>query len=150
MPQSLAKVYVHIVFSTKHRDPIIGNAVKNELYAYMGGICQALECNPVKIGGYYDHVHILCLLSRKVALMKLIEEIKKGSSKWMKKQGPVYQNFYWQDGYGTFSVTPSRLDSVIYYIENQDTHHQKITFQDECRGIYQKYNMPYDERYVWD
>lgn len=150
MPQSLTKVYVHLVFSTKYREPIIGDDVKDELYAYLGGICQALECNPVQVGGYYDHIHILCILSKKVALMKLLEEVKKSSSKWIKTRGQAYRNFYWQDGYGAFSVNPSQIEVVVRYIQNQYTHHQKITFQDECRGIYQKYEMAYDERYVWD
>jgi putative transposase len=150
MPQSLTKVYVHLVFSTKYRQPIIGDEVKDELYDYVGGICKQWECNPIKIGGYYDHVHILCILSKKIALMKLLEEVKKGSSKWMKTKGHNYENFYWQDGYGAFSVNPSQVDVVVRYITNQYQHHGKTTFQDECRGIYQKYGMAYDERYVWD
>ena len=95
----------------------------------------------------YPHfVHPL----KKVALMKLLEEVKKSSSKWIKTRGQAYRNFYWQDGYGAFSVNPSQIEVVVRYIQNQYTHHQKITFQDECRGIYQKYEMAYDERYVWD
>ncbi|WP_138993720.1 IS200/IS605 family transposase [Larkinella sp. C7] len=150
MPQSLTRVYVHLVFSTKYREPIIGDEVKDELYAYLGGICRQLECNPVKIGGYYDHVHILCVLSKKITLMKLLEEVKKSSSKWMKMQGHTYRNFYWQDGYGAFSVNPSQVDAVVRYISNQYQHHGSTSFQDECRGIFQKYGMVYDERYVWD
>ena len=150
MSQSLTKVYVHLVFSTKYREPTIGDEVKDELYAYMGGICNQLECYPVRIGGYYDHIHILCALSKKIALMKLLEEVKKSSSKWMKTKGRVYQTFYWQDGYGAFSVNPSQLGVVEQYIENQYQHHEQTSFQDECRGIYKKYDMAYDERYVWD
>ncbi|MBO0938010.1 IS200/IS605 family transposase [Fibrella sp. HMF5335] len=150
MPQSLTKVYVHLVFSTKYREPIIGDEVKDELYAYLGGTCQALECHPVRVGGYYDHVHILCVLSKKIALMKLLEEVKKNSSKWMKTKGVAYRNFYWQDGYAAFSVNPSQLGRVIRYIDNQYQHHQETTFQDECRGIYKAYGIHYDERYVWD
>lgn len=155
MPQSLTSVYVHLVFSTKYREPTIGDEIKDELYTYLGGICKHLECHPVKIGGYYDHIHILCALSKKIALMKLLEEVKKNSSKWIKTKGSNYQNFYWQDGYGhgstlRFSVTPSKLPVVITYIENQYQHHQKTSFQNECRGIYQQYGIVYDERYVWD
>ncbi len=150
MPQSLTNVYVHIVFSTKYRDPIIGDEVKDELYAYLGGICRQLDCNPIKVGGYYDHIHILCTLSKKIALMKLLEEVKKSSSKWMKTKGSVYHNFYWQDGYGAFSVNPKQVGVVTRYIENQYEHHSQITFQDECRGIYETYGIAYDERYVWD
>ncbi|SOD78702.1 IS200/IS605 family transposase [Spirosoma fluviale] len=150
MPQSLTKVYVHLVFSTKYREPIIGDDIKDELYAYLGGVCKALECYPVRVGGYYDHIHILCTLSKKIALMKLMEEVKKNSSKWIKTKGQGYQNFYWQDGYGAFSVNPSQVDVVVRYIENQYEHHRQTSFQDECRGIYKKYGMDYDERYVWD
>ena len=150
MPQSLTKVYVHLVFSTKYRQPLIDDAIKDELYAYLGGVCNELECYSVRVGGYYDHIHILCALSKKIALMKLLEEVKKRSSKWIKTKGSAYHEFYWQDGYGAFSVNPSELDGVVRYIDNQCQHHQQTTFEDECRGIYRKYDMEYDERYVWD
>lgn len=88
MPQSLSKVYMHITFSTKHRHPFIDDGIKEELWNYIGGICKKMECNPIEIGGYYDHVHILCLLSRKIPQMKLAEEEKSHSSKWMKSLSP--------------------------------------------------------------
>lgn len=150
MSQSLSKVYVHLVFSTKHRQPLIDDNIKPELFAYLGGICQALECHPVRVGGHHDHVHILCLLSKKIALMKLLEEVKKSSSKWMKTKGQAYQNFYWQDGYGAFSVNPAEIEVVVRYIENQAKHHQKRDFQNEFRAFLHKYQVEYDERYVWD
>ncbi len=150
MPQSLAKLYVHIVFSTKKRQPLIDDTLKPALFSYLGGVCQALECHPVRVGGHDDHVHILCILSRKIPLMDLLEEIKKRSSKWAKTQGDAYANFYWQDGYGAFSVSASGVDKVVQYIENQAEHHRKKTYQDEFRGLLDKYQIPYDERYVWD
>jgi putative transposase len=150
MGQSLVKNYVHIVFSTKHRQPLINETVENELYSYLGGICKALECTPIKIGGYYDHVHILCMLSKKITLMKLLEEVKSHSSKWIKTKDESLKNFYWQDGYGAFSVNPKEVDVVINYIATQKEHHGKITFQDEYRKILKKYQVEYDERYVWD
>jgi len=104
MGQSLVKNYLHIVFSTKHREPLIQEPVQDGLYAYLGGICKNMECHPVKIGGFTDHVHILCLLSKKVTLMKLMEELKSHSSSWIKTKESIYRNFYWQDGYGAFSV----------------------------------------------
>ncbi len=110
MGQSLSKVYVHIVFSTKHRAHLIDKQIENKLYAYLGGICKGLECNPVQVGGHRNHVHILCLLSKKIAQMKLLEEVKKQSSKWMKTNGPEYTDFYWQDGYAIFSVNPAEID----------------------------------------
>ena len=150
MSQSLAQIYLHIVFSTKHRQPLIGDDVKDELYQYIGSICKALECHPIQIGGYYDHVHILCSLSKKVAVIKLLEEVKKSSSKWIKTKGEDYSGFYWQDGYGAFSVSHSELDAVSEYIRNQYEHHSTQTFQDESRVLFKRYNVIYDERYVWD
>ncbi len=150
MGQSLVKNYLHIVFSTKHRQPMIQEPFQNELYSYIGGICNNLECYPVKIGGYTDHVHILCSLSKKIALIKLVEEVKAHSSKWMKTKDQSLENFYWQGGYGAFSVNPSQLDAVTAYIANQKTHHQKQSFQDEYRRFLKKYKVAFDERYVWD
>ena len=150
MAQSLSKVYVHITFSTKLRKSRIDDNIKNSLFEYLGGICKGLECNPLKVGGHHDHVHILCLLSRKIAQMKLLEEIKKQSSKWIKTKGEAYFDFYWQDGYGIFSVNPAEVEVVVNYINKQEEHHKKITFQDEFRAFLKKYNIDYDERYVWD
>jgi putative transposase len=150
MPQSLSKVYVHITFSTKHRKDLIDKEIETSLFEYLGGICRGLECSPIKVGGHKDHVHILCLLSRKVAQMKLLEEVKKQSSKWVKTKSSKYSNFYWQDGYGIFSVNPSQIDIVEKYITNQADHHKKRTFQVEYRKFLKKYNVEYDERYVWD
>ena len=150
MSQSLVKNYVHLVFSTKYRQPLITETVEDELYAYMDGICKSLECHPIKVGGYKDHVHILCMLSKKIALMKLLEEVKSHSSKWIKTKEKGLENFYWQNGYGAFSVNPAQVNIVINYIANQKEHHRKKTFQDEYRAFLKKYKMEYDERYVWD
>ena len=150
MGQSLVKYYIHIIFSTKQRVPLIHPPVEIELYSYLGGICKEMECFPIKIGGHTDHIHILCLLSKKIALMDLLEEVKSHSSKWMKTKGTELNNFYWQNGYGAFSVNPSEIDKVITYIENQKEHHKKKTFQDEYRAFLKKYKVEYDEKYVWD
>ena len=150
MGQSLVKNYLHIVFSTKNREPFIHPPFEIELHNYLGGICKKLDCQPIIVGGYTDHIHILCLLSKKIALMKLIEDVKSHSSKWMKTKDESLKNFYWQDGYGAFSVNPSEVDVVIKYIVNQHEHHRNINFQDEFRGYLKKYNVEYDERYVWD
>lgn len=150
MGQSLVKNYVHIVFSTKHREALIHPPVEAELHSYLGGICNKLECQVLKVGGYTDHIHILCMLSKKIALMKLLEELKSHSSKWIKTKGDAYANFYWQDGYGAFSVNPGEIDKVIDYIANQYEHHRQKTFQEEYRGFLKKYKVDYDERYIWD
>ena len=150
MPQSLAFNYIHVTFSSKNREYHIKNDIKDELFNYLGGICKQLECNPLCVGGHKDHVHVLCLLSKKITLIKLLEEIKKGSSKWIKTKGHAYRNFYWQQGYGAFSVSPVQTDVVVKYIKNQEEHHRKITFQEEYRAFLRKYKVVFDERYVWD
>jgi putative transposase len=149
MGQSLVKNYLHIVFSTKHREPLINQTIEDELHNYLGGICNKLECQVLQVGGYTDHIHILCLLSRKMTLMKLIEDVKSSSSKWIKTKGADYANFYWQDGYGAFSVNPAEVEVVIKYIVNQKEHHSKKSFQNEYRSFLKKYNVEYDEKYVW-
>jgi len=150
MAQSLSKVYVHIVFSTKNRQNLIDDNIKEELFEYLGGICKALECYPLRVGGHIDHIHLVCLLSRKVAQMTLIEELKKQSSKWIKTKGHRYSDFFWQSGYGIFSVNPTEIEIVINYIRNQEVHHRKMSFQDEYRKFLKKYNVEYDEKYVWN
>jgi len=150
MPQSLSKVYLHLTFSTKDRVPTIDESIQPKLFDYLGGICKGLECYPVRVGGTTDHVHILCTLSRKISQAKMVEEIKKESSKWIKTQGEKYHNFYWQHGYGVFSVNPTETEVVVEYINNQREHHRTKTFQEEFRAFLTKYGVDYDERYIWD
>ena len=150
MPQSLVKNYIHITFSTKNRQPLIDEGIKEELFSYLGGICKNMECNPLIVGGHKDHVHILCLLSRKVALMNLMEKLKAYSSKWIKTKGQQYQNFYWQNGYGGFSVHPTQTGTVRNYISTQDEHHKEKSFKDEYRTFLKENDIKFDERYVWD
>lgn len=149
MPQSLAQVLTHIVFSTKNREPLIHEALAPHLYEYIGGICRMLESAAIKVGGYIDHIHLLCSLSRKIAIMDLLENVKKSSSKWVKTLSPDNAGFYWQDGYAIFSVSPRDEVSVVRYIERQKEHHQDQSFQDECRLLFTKARIAWDERYVW-
>ncbi|MBW3469868.1 transposase [Arthrospiribacter ruber] len=150
MGQSLAKNYLHIIFSTKNRQPFILPEYEISLFRYLGGVCRNLESPSLIVGGHLDHVHVLCLLSKKLALIKMVENLKTESSKWMKTQSDYLKNFYWQDGYGAFSVNPSQVDIVIDYIKNQKQHHEKKSFQNEYRAILKKFKVEYDERYVWD
>jgi putative transposase len=150
MSQSLVKNYLHICFSTKHRQKLITEKVEHEIHNYLGGVCKHLNCQPLIVGGFDDHVHILCMLSKKITLIKLLEELKSNSSKWIKTIDQSLQHFYWQDGYGAFSVNPSETETVIKYISNQRTHHNSISFQDELRSFLKKYKVDYDERYLWD
>jgi putative transposase len=122
--------------------------IQQELFPYIGGICTNHQCNPVQIGGHTNHVHALFMLSKVMTLAKIVEEIKAHSSKWIKTKGEQYQNFYWQNGYGAFSVNPAEVDVVIAYIKNQKLHHQRKNFEDEFRGFLRKYGVGYDERYV--
>jgi REP element-mobilizing transposase RayT len=129
---------------------LIDSIIENELYAYLGGICNNLECQVLKVGGYTNHIHILCLLSKKITLAKLLAEVKANSSRWMKTKGEKYQNFYWQDGYGAFSVRQSEVQVVSKYIANQKEHHNKRSFKDEYRDVLKEHGVEFDEKYVWD
>ena len=150
MGQSLVQNYLHIIFSTKYRQPLIKPPVEEELHKYLGAICNRMGCQSTKVGGYVDHVHILCKLSQKITLMKLLEKLKSHSSKWIKTKGKGYENFYWQNGYGAFSVNPRQVDNVIAYIANQHEHHKKRSFKNEFTEFLEKFNVEYDEKYVWD
>jgi len=150
MSQSLVKNLVHLVFSTKHRQPWIPKDHRKGLYAYQAGIFKQWESPALVIGGVEDHVHALFSLSKNHALKKIVEEVKTGSSKWMKNEGPRIPNFYWQRGYAAFSVSQSNAEAVKRYIENQEKHHRKMSFQDELRELLQRHGIECDERYVWE
>jgi len=150
MGQSLVKQYIHIIFSTKRQEPLILNSIENELFAYIGGICKNLECFPIIVGGYKNHIRVLCLLSKRIALMKLVEEIKSHSSKWIKTKDSQLKNFYWQSGYGAFSVSSSQVEIVKNYIENQHNHHKVKTFQEEYIEFLNSNQIEFDQRYLWD
>lgn len=150
MGQTLVKNYLHIVFSTQNRIQLIDENIEEELFSYIGGICNNLKCQSIKVGGYRDHIHILNMLNKNMTLPDLMEGIKIHSSKWIKTKGKKYQYFFWQKGYGAFSVSPSSVENVIEYIANQKIHHQKFSFQTEYRQILKLHQIDFDERYVWD
>ena len=150
MPQSLSRIYLHIVFSTKNREKLIPNNLKNDLYSYFGGILRKLDCTALQIGGTSNHMHILCIKHRTITEAKVVEEIKKSTSKWIKTKDHHLNNFYWQNGYGVFSVCPSILDNVKNYIIRQEEHHKKETYKEEFRKFLDRYGIDYDERYIWD
>ena len=150
MGQSLVRNYLHIIFSTKHRAPLIDGNIEARLHEYLGGICRGLECPPVRVGGDVDHVHIVCMLSKKLALTKLMELVKSHSSKWIKEHGNLYQKFYWQDGYSAFSVSESQVDAVVRYVDNQRERHKKVPFRDELISLLKAHGLDYDERYIWE
>ncbi len=150
MPQSLARLHVHLVFSTKHREPLLTAGVRPALHAYMATVLQNFGCPPVLINSVADHVHILFELGRTVAVSAAVEEVKKTSSKWIKTQSAEFATFAWQAGYGAFAVSESNVAKVRDYIANQAEHHRVKSFQEEYRTFLAKHGVAFDERYVWD
>ena len=151
MPQSLAAVYLHLVYSTKGRQPfLVDHATRESLHAYLGGTSKQLDCPTIIVGGIEDHVHLLARFGRTITLANWVKEVKRVSSLWLKKQGRKYDGFEWQRGYGVFSVSHSKLAQVEDYIVNQAEHHRLMSFQDELRFLFRKHNVEFDEQYVWD
>jgi REP element-mobilizing transposase RayT len=151
MPQSFAKILVHVVFSTKDRRPFLREkSLRDELHHYIGGILSAQDCQPIITGGIEDHVHFLCALSRTRDAAHVIKEVKRGSSLWIKTKDADLQDFSWQAGYGIFSIGFSQIAPVRDYIAGQEEHHRKTSFQDEFRQLLRRYEIEFDERYVWD
>lgn len=150
MAQSVAKLITHLTFSTKLRRTLITPEVRAELKSYLRGILKQLSSPAIEINSVADHVHVLFCLSRKRSLADVVEELKKGSSKWIKTKAPALAKFYWQAGYGAFSVSQSNVPVVRNYILNQEKHHRKMTFQEEFRALLVKHDIEFDERYVWD
>jgi len=151
VPQSLSQIYVHVAFSTKDRRPFLRDKnYREQLHAYLAGGCKNQECPPLIVGGFEDHVHVLCRLSRNLSVADLVRELKRGSSKWAKDLSPQLGGFGWQRGYGAFSVSPSHVAALRKYIGNQEEHHRRESFQEEFRRICGKYGIEIDERYVWD
>jgi putative transposase len=148
VPQSLAQVAVHLVFSTKHREPFIRPDCRDRTFSYLAGTLNALDCPVVLVGGVADHVHLLFGLSRTLAMSKVVEEVKKASSKWAKEH--VHPAFYWQSGYGIFAVSAENVPAVREYVAAQEEHHRARTFQDEYRELLRRNATEWDERYVWD
>ncbi|MHA3770947.1 IS200/IS605 family transposase [Verrucomicrobiota bacterium sgz303538] len=150
MPQSLSRVLIHLVFSTRQREPVLSSAIQRELHPYLGGVLNENDCPAIEVGGERDHVHMLFGISRTLTIAQLVEKVKTSSSKWLKTKEPQFGAFHWQHGYGAFSVSQSDAERVIAYIRNQEEHHRKMSFQEEYRKLLERYRIQYDERYVWD
>jgi len=150
MGQSLVCCWTHLVWSTKDHYPFLNSSIRPQLYAYIGGTATNLGTFCEVIGGVSDHIHILCRLSKQEALADVVGKLKSSSSRWIKTQGPQFQKFHWQNGYGAFSISPGHVDKLRAYIENQEEHHRKETFQDEYRRFLRSYGIEFDERYLWD
>jgi|SRR5690554_1665705 REP element-mobilizing transposase RayT len=150
MSQSLVKINLHIIFSTKNRTKWINEAISEELYSYISAIGKDNGSFIYRIGGIENHIHIACTLPKTIAISSLIETFKTGSSKWIKTQGSEYNRFAWQNGYAAFSIGQSQIDTLIRYITEQRKHHHKKTFKDELIEIFKIYNVEYDEKYLWN
>jgi len=150
MPQSLARLHVHLIFSTKNRQQLLHDQIRESLHAYMAIVLQKLECPPTLINSVEDHVHILFELTRTVSVSQAVEDVKKSSSKWIKTQGIEFTGFAWQAGYAAFAVSESNGQAVRDYIANQREHHRQKSFQEEYRAFLERHHVTYDERYVWD
>jgi putative transposase len=150
MPQSLTKLYAHLIFSTKNREAFLDQAIRPRVHAYLATIIRDLDLPWVVVGGVADHVHILFDMGKMVAPVKFVEEVKRESSKFVKTLGAQYAKFYWQRGYGMFSVSPKDRDEAEYDVRNQEEHHRQRTFQDEYRAMLTRYGIEFDEQYVWD
>jgi putative transposase len=149
MPQSLSKIWTHLIFSTKDRYPFLNDdTIRQEMHTYVASILKSHNCPTLIVGGVADHIHALFVLSKNDSIAAIVYEIKRSSSKLAKIKG--LKKFYWQSGYGAFSVSESNVKAVSKYIERQEQHHRRRTFEQEFREFLKRYNVDYDERYVWD
>lgn len=150
MPQSLTKLYAHLVFSTKNRQPFLDNAIEARVHGYLAATIRNLDSSWVVVGGIADHIHILFDMGKKHAPVEFVEQVKRESSKFIKTLGANYKPFYWLRGYGMFSVSPRDRDEAEAYVRNQLEHHRTRTFQEEYRAMLAQYGIAYDEQYVWN
>ena len=151
MAQSLSRIWIHLIFSTKIRFPFLSDkTIRIDMHAYLAKMLRQQDCETLIVNGVEDHVYALFALSRTHSIASVVKEIKRTSSGWAKELSAKMQKFHWQGGYGAFSVSQSNLKEVTRYIENQEEHHKMVTFQDEYRAFLKAYGVPYDERYVWD
>lgn len=149
MSQTLSRVLVHFVFSTKDRVPRISADVESDLYAYAGGISRSLDSPLLSMGGMSDHVHMLVVLGRTVSMSDLVREVKIGTSKWIKTRGSEFGGFHWQDGYGAFSIGESQAADLVRYIATQKEHHKTRSFKEELVAILERYGVEYDPAHIW-
>ena len=150
MAQALAQIIVHIVFSTKNREPTLADNLRDDLHAYIGAIIEKYKGKLLTAGSVPNHIHLLVAHPRTCSTSELVKQIKLGSSFWLKMKSSKYSNFYWQRGYGIFSISPSHRTNLERYITNQAEHHREISFEQEYVRLLDKYEITYDERYIWD
>jgi REP element-mobilizing transposase RayT len=150
MPQSLSKLYAHLIFSTKNRHPFLDDEIRPRVHAYLATIIRDLDSPWVVVGGVADHVHVLFDQGKLHSPVEFVEKTKRESSKFVKTVGAKYKDFYWQRGYGMFSVGPADRDEAEAYVRNQEEHHRVRTFQEEFRAFLNRYGIAFEEQFVWD
>jgi REP element-mobilizing transposase RayT len=150
MPQSLAQVLVHLVFSTKNREPFLTDGLRGELHAVIGGIVREHGGTLLCAGSVADHIHLLLVLPRTSSPSELVRNVKTGSTNWANKRAAIPGGFHWQAGYGLFSISPSHRAALEKYIGAQAEHHKTVTFQEEYRKFLKKYGIVCDEAHLWD
>ena len=150
MSQSLCKIYLHIIFHIKSTSPLIIESHWSRLHSYIGELINSTGCQTIRVGGVSDHVHVVCILSRNENVAHLVEELKRNSSRWIKKLSPNYHRFAWQGGYAVFSVSESVVGRTVEYVKDQREHHRKRTFQEEYKQFLQLYHIKYDEKYLFN
>ena len=150
MAGTYTKLYYHIVFSTKNRQPFITQAIEDELYKYISGIIRNLDGSCIEINGASDHVHILAIIPPKISISDALRTIKANSSKWVHEKWPDLSDFGWQDGFSAFTVSASQVEPVRQYIRDQKKHHQERDYKTELLAILDKHGIEYDARYLWD
>ncbi len=149
MASTYTSILLHIVFSTKNRVNLIAPEIEPKLHNYMAGIVSNLECRQLCAGGTRNHVHLLVSMSKKITVVDFFEVLKKESSKWVKTQGALFDGFYWQEGYGAFTIGQSGVAALRKYIANQKKHHEAVSFEEEFLELLRRYEIPYDERHIW-
>ena len=150
MPQSFCQLYAHLIFSTKNRQPTVVDDIRPRVHAYLATVAREVGSSYVVVGGVADHVHILLDLGKSHPPSKIVEKLKRESSKFVKTLGPKYQDFYWQRGYGMFSVSPTHREACERYVRNQEEHHRSKSYREELIEFFQRYQIGYDDRYIWD
>ena len=150
MANTFTQIYIQIVFSTYQRQNMIRNEIKDDIYKYITGIVQNKHHKLIVINGMSDHIHIFIGMKPNESISDLVRDIKKDSSRFINSNGWIRGKFKWQEGFGAFSYGHSQIDSVIQYIQNQETHHKKLTFKEEYVNFLEKFNVEYDKQYVFD
>ena len=148
MAQSLCKIYLHLIFHIKTTSPEIKEEHLERVHSYIGQLVNTTGCQVMRTGGTSNHVHVICTLSREVTIAHLVEELKRNSSRWIKTIDDNYKHFAWQNGYAVFSVSQSVIDKTIAYVENQKTHHTKVSFREEYLQWLKLYGIEFNEQYI--